>query len=376
MSSSSESESESESDCGDEQRYRWYPFHVRFEVETGPPTSLDERREAQLEAHRFIQAKYDAGVPFITKDLLRDVVRQLEEDGNDTLSITGLNGVAVDYPIETGKENPHPMCGPGYICIMKKLVLEYRILERLLTVVDPKWFMPRRAYLPVKLSYIAEIRNRETDEVVSFAPPSDYATASRKFEQAKQSLEGSELFAQFKSTLASVTIPPGINKIVALGCSTMAWPNEARAMTSMTQHILALTIRDFLASGYATEAPGESRPEIKCYAQDPMYTPTDEQVLGEAGFTLVDDPRAFLEIDEASVVISVYPDIPVRQIVADIARPAVMIWNRPRDPDPEKTYTDPESPRVYRMLEEYIELPFPPDWSYEDIAIYVRKTTE
>lgn len=96
----------------------------------------------------------------------------------------------------------------------------------------------------------------------------------------------------------------------------------------MAQHTLTLTIRDFLISSYATGADGDGAGEIKCYAQDPIYTPVDEQVLREAGFTVVDDPRAFLEVDEASVIIAISPDIPVRQIIADIARPAIMIWDK------------------------------------------------
>jgi hypothetical protein len=54
-------------------------------------------------------------------------------------------------------------------------------------------------------------------------------------------------------------------------------------------------------------------------------------VLGEEGVVVMEDPRAFLEVDEASVVIAVASDICVRQIVADLARPAVVIWDRVTD---------------------------------------------
>lgn len=96
----------------------------------------------------------------------------------------------------------------------------------------------------------------------------------------------------------------------------------------MAQHALALTMRDYLASGYATGAHGKGTDGIKCYAQDPIYTPVDEQVLCEAGFTVVDDPRAFLEVDDTSLIIAMNPNIPVRQIIADIARPSILIWNK------------------------------------------------
>jgi hypothetical protein len=164
---------------------------------------------------------------------------------------------------------------------------------------------------------------------MSGGPPTfDYATVNRAFRWTRRSLQDNEHFAQFKAALASAPLPPGINKIVALACSTMSrgegvFPTEG----SMTQHTLALTIRDFLAKGDTKGTRGERRPEIQCFAQDPLYGPVDKQILHENGITVVDDPGAFLEIDEGSVVISAFPDIPVRQIVADIARPALIIWN-------------------------------------------------
>ena len=35
----------------------------------------------------------------------------------------------------------------------------------------------------------------------------------------------------------------------------------------------------------------------------------------------------------ASVVISAWPEVPIRQVVADLARPAVMVWNRIKTQD-------------------------------------------
>ena len=85
-----------------------------------PPMSLDEKLEVQTAAHRLIQAKYDAGIRFFTKDLFRDVVRQFESDGSlcQKVSITGLDGVTVHFPLETGREYPSRPYGDGYVCIM------------------------------------------------------------------------------------------------------------------------------------------------------------------------------------------------------------------------------------------------------------------
>lgn len=97
----------------------------------------------------------------------------------------------------------------------------------------------------------------------------------------------------------------------------------------MAQHTLALMIRDFLGDLY-----GENSSTIQCYSENPFYAPVDKQVLSEAGFTIINDLRAFLEVDETSLVISMDPDIPVRQIVADTARPAMMVWNKVRVSEP------------------------------------------
>jgi hypothetical protein len=59
-----------------------------------------------------------------------------------------------------------------------------------------------------------------------------------------------------------------------------------------------------------------------------MYEDVDREVLGELGMTVLDNPRGFLEVDESTVVFAQAPGVAVRQIVADIARPAVMIWDR------------------------------------------------
>ena len=205
--------------------------------------------------------------------------------------------------------------------------LLYHTVGHLLSVQEPDHYSVCRAYLPVELAHSTEVRT-QNNQLVSPWPASDYATVKLRFEQAK-SLEASEsLTAQLKSALALVAISPCINKIVALSCSTMTWADDdgGAMMLSVSQHILALKVRDFLATHYGSNAH-----EIKCYAQDPLYTPVDEQVLSSEGFAVVDDPRAFLEVDEASVVICLASDIPVKQIIADIARPAILLWDRVTD---------------------------------------------
>jgi len=160
----------------------------------------------------------------------------------------------------------------------------------------------------------------------------DYDAVRTRFAHDRQVWEASDHCAQLKSLLASAGIPAGTNKVVAFACSTLTWREEPGVKSnSIGQHALALTIRDFLASQRG-QHDGDGG-EVGCFAQEPTYTEIDERILQEVGVTVLDDPRGFLEVDEASVVISSSPDIPLRQIVADIARPAVMIWDKVGEKD-------------------------------------------
>ena len=63
------------------------------------------------------------------------------------------------------------------------------------------------------------------------------------------------------------------------------------------------------------------------YAQDPAYTAADKAVLRDVGVEVLEDPRGFLEVNRATVVLSIGPDFPLKQVLAaDIARPAVIVW--------------------------------------------------
>ncbi|KAL4734044.1 hypothetical protein BDV11DRAFT_213192 [Aspergillus similis] len=77
----------------------------------------------------------------------------------------------------------------------------------------------------------------------------------------------------------------------------------------------------------AKESEEKEGDEIKCYAQDPAYSEADWSLLRSIGIEPLDDPKGFLEIDEETLVFSVSPNVPVKQIVADVQWPGAMIWN-------------------------------------------------
>jgi hypothetical protein len=62
-------------------------------------------------------------------------------------------------------------------------------------------------------------------------------------------------------------------------------------------------------------------------AQDPDYTEQAQEILKGNGFSLVGRFGAggFAEIDDNSVAFSAFVEAPLKQIIADIARPLLII---------------------------------------------------
>jgi hypothetical protein len=119
---------------------------------------------------------------------------------------------------------------------------------------------------------------------------------------------------------------PGITKVVGFGCGPISTAGTDRlAERSLFQHALLSTVACVLAENRDSKSSGEKT--ILCYAQDPAYTDTDETVLARYGIVVLKDPDAFLEVDDCTAVLSFSPNVPVRQIASDLARPAVMIWD-------------------------------------------------
>lgn len=88
-------------------------------------------------------------------------------------------------------------------------------------------------------------------------------------------------------------------------------------MGCMIQHSMALTIAQ-LCRGNET---------VPLLSQDPEYTEIAEEILTKKGFKIVGTHGAegFAEIDEESIVISPFAAAPVKQIIADLARPVLII---------------------------------------------------
>ncbi|KAI1326905.1 hypothetical protein F5Y16DRAFT_410582 [Xylariaceae sp. FL0255] len=98
--------------------------------------------------------------------------------------------------------------------------------------------------------------------------------------------------------------------------------SDAR-MFSLVQHSVVLTIADILRSRAKKDT------HVRLLTQDPDYLEQTRELLEEDGFEIVGmfGAGGFAEVDDESLVFSVYPSVPVNQIIADVARPVLMIIN-------------------------------------------------
>lgn len=187
------------------------------------------------------------------------------------------------------------------------------------------FYSPALAFCPLRISYLLpaldEVENPIKKTITSFQElQAIFKAAAREWEQS----DDCQRLCNTLERIPSSTLN-GISKIVAFACSTMAYDDSCCQKRSIAQHAMALTIRDFLQR--------KNGSQIGCFAQDPAYTEIDKAVLQCTGIIVLDDPRAFLEVDEASFIVSIGPDVPIRQIVLDIARPAAMIWDKVKSPE-------------------------------------------
>lgn len=93
---------------------------------------------------------------------------------------------------------------------------------------------------------------------------------------------------------------------------------------ALIHHAITLTMADVVRSCAKTRDI-----RVKLLTQDPGYSDETKHMLREAGFEVVGDYGAggFAELDDTSIVFSAFTKAPVKQIIADIARPAIIIGN-------------------------------------------------
>lgn len=298
-----------------------------------------------------INAAYDAGTPLFSKAAIRKVLQTIDDSGirpvqTDPLSlhfsIVGIDGKTVEIPIHLGVRDPAtahwPPADDGSVWVNTNLGIELRPADYLtsLAFVDILDFDPATAFLTIRVHPVSTRLIPATGQVIPFTPeeavivrpaPEVRATLQQGIAKWNASAACHSLISTFQAAADAGRLPR-VDKIVAFACHRLSTPERAERVAA--EHALVLSIRDFFTQRFNTAAT-ETATTVPCYSQDPVYEDVDREVLAERGVTVLEHPRAFLEVDEASVVFAQAPDIAVRQVVADLAKPAVMVWDKVRE---------------------------------------------
>ncbi|KAL4945592.1 hypothetical protein BDV06DRAFT_209333 [Aspergillus oleicola] len=373
---------------------------------------------------------YNAGKLLFPRTLLADLDRQIDS-GNKDVTIEDLDGVNHNYSLQI----------PGWC---KDFATTYRIgysCIQDLTCVHPSFpEISLRDNSPVSICYTS---------CTDYHPESSLDEVEAKFAESQSAWEESETYQSLVRNLEKLKrsgkLTKPVRKIVGFGLGSLSClADEFHCMRAHAQHAAIRTMVRALSSkekkggvhpngtghtngypnrhsdintdrdapnrpstntskGYSTRMtpdienerpnsnsdPESDFTEIKCYAQDPAYTEADTVLLRSLGISTLDDPKGLLEIDDETLVFSVSPNVPVKQIVADVAWPGVMIWNTVALEEKEAQWekkvrdgeeywvvpftTDPDSQRVRDMVSHYTSVPLKDsDEYFGDLTIYVR----
>lgn len=198
--------------------------------------------------------------------------------------------------------------------------------------------MPRSQF-----GFMVEARKPFTIGHGSAAPPSGWALEDLQaaFQVLQAEWAQSDTCKSLVAILESAQLSTPIYKIVCFGLGRLdAWQKTTREelhesiKRSATQYAAALTMEEVLFKR------AEIGQRLSCYTQDPVHTGVEKQLLTSLGFTVLADPKGFLEVDSNILVFSVTPNVPVRQILVDVQWPAAMVWDTvdPNREDPDANY--------------------------------------
>jgi hypothetical protein len=300
------------------------------------PEKTDETTKEISEARSKIQAMYNAGAPLFTKEAMRDIHRQFKsiDENAQSISVKSVDGKKVDFKLFgrdfklKGHDDSELIMYVKIPPIMTQVYYKkrsgepfifYHPIQRLTSDLV-KHFL-RIAFCSLQIWQHMRLQKKSTREFITVAPPRPQVEEflSKHIEEWR----GSQTCSKFRTTIDSCKLPPGITNIVAFACASFSFGFEAPwSVRSAFQHAMLLSLRDILEQ--------KNGNKIQCYAQEPTYTEVDKLILKEYGITTLEDPEGWLTTDSSTVVISIAANVPVKQIISDVARPAIIIWEQVR----------------------------------------------
>ncbi|KGM92144.1 uncharacterized protein PADG_11680 [Paracoccidioides brasiliensis Pb18] len=284
---------------------------------------LTLKRQNELRSHWIINSQcaadlHDSGVKLWRKEDLADIEQQLAHSRTkEKFTVRRIDGSAIHIR--------NPMFG-----VQKPIWRPYVKFQEFWHLVQTTPDGPPEMY---SCTYLVEWNNETMENGRSL------------FEKSRNQWNDSATCEAFTSQIRNLLCGNGnAKKMIKIMCNSSKSTAEQEPETSVIEaslihHAIALTVADVTRSHAET---GDVR--VRLLAQDPLYSTEKKDVLRQIGFEVVGDHGAggFAELDDIA---------PVKQIIADLARPAVIICAKP--------YKDPDSPRTKQMWKEYESCEFP-----------------
>ncbi|OJI96978.1 hypothetical protein ASPVEDRAFT_263853 [Aspergillus versicolor CBS 583.65] len=291
------------------------------------------------EAAANIDEWYNAGRLLFPRDNLQSIHDQLQKPlkSGDLIYVRAFDGSMYEYPVRIGEkqgtyvfdDEDFDEDGLARATERKKIDtvlgvphIYYTSYESLKQGLE--WSLSR-AYCPIGIAHFME---RAGQEVVTVSEV-EVEAELKSFRDITSKWEDGDTWRGIKSTLLSLDLCCKIPKVIGMACGRFtATSGYDWYERSAVQHALLILLKRMLEeSGLGTE-------QVACYAQDPVYSPADQAVMKELGIQEVNDPEGFLQMDDSSLVFCCSPNICVKQIMADMARPSIIIWCSVREDDP------------------------------------------
>ncbi|KAJ5279562.1 hypothetical protein N7478_004934 [Penicillium angulare] len=340
--------------------------------------------ETEEEALARLDELYTSGVPFFSKASIRSVLEQMQRPlvEGDKILVKALDGSMVEYTMRTGvvsrgfpppdnTSDDKPQLQESLV--VKEATIQYECragMRHQIFRVGYKRHVP--IFCPISIWFLCDVR-RDDGQIVNVAERISREKAASEFNEHLQSWNEKDPFKKMKQILDSTTASLDITKIVAVSLGCLTYAHSSR-VSQQKQHWMIITLRDWLKEkNNSTHFP--------CFVQDPVYEDSDKAILAQHEVEVIDDPLAWLEMDDQSIVVSIASNVPSKEIIADVSRPAVVIWYRVTDKDYDQkgqpSLTDPCSPRVRKMMEGYDCHDFGAGecLGSDEILMYVRRPT-
>lgn len=291
------------------------------------------------EAAAKIDKWYNAGRPLYPLETLQSIKDQLQQPlkQGDLISVKGFDGEVYEWLVRIGEvkeryardhdnvdEDGWPIENEEkkeewVFCSASIHYTSYESLKDYL-----EWDTSR-AYCPIGIAHIMVRKDQEAEAVSHF----DVEAGLQSFKTILEEWEGGDTWREIKSTLLSLDLRCKIPKVIGMACGRFtASAGYEECKRSAVQHAFLVLLKRALQESDLGPA------EVACYAQDPAYSQTDQAVMKESGIDVVDDPEGFLQMDDNSLVFCCGPNVCVKQIMADTARPSIIIWCAVKEDNP------------------------------------------